>query len=58
MKRKWHQEHPRRIHAEKKLEATEVELGRAKDDLEIERGLTDYLKEQRLCRDCNRRLLD
>lgn len=38
------------------LEANKVELHQVKGDLAIERGLTQHLKEQRRCRDCNSKL--
>jgi hypothetical protein len=47
-----------RIYAEEQLAAAEVELQQARDDLTIERGLTDCLKEQWRCRDCNVRWED
>jgi len=58
LKRRLHRESRRRLESQKQLETTQVELQQAKDDLMIERGLTDYLKEQWRCRNCSARWWD
>jgi hypothetical protein len=56
LKKRLRRESRRRLQAKEALQATQIELQQAKDDLAIERGLTGQLRDQLRCRDCNGKL--